>query len=79
MVAAFSTVAGGVASELEDRAAQGRLDAARSLVDQLETMGPELLRLASELSLNTLRDQATQWQPAVQYNPSPYGGGASGK
>ena len=32
MVAAFSTVAGGVASDLEDRAAQGHLDEARLLV-----------------------------------------------
>jgi CheY-like chemotaxis protein len=58
MVAAFSTVAGGVASELEDHAAQDRLEEARALVGQLETMAPELLRLVGELSLGALCDQA---------------------
>jgi CheY-like chemotaxis protein/HPt (histidine-containing phosphotransfer) domain-containing protein len=58
MVAAFSTVAGGVASELEDRAAQGQLEEARALVGQLETMASELMRLAGDLSLDALRDQA---------------------
>ena len=38
MVAAFSTVAGGVASDLEDHAARGQLEEARPLVEQLETM-----------------------------------------
>src|SRR5262249_33324514 len=37
MVAAFSTVAGRAASELEDCAAQGQLEIARPLVGQLET------------------------------------------
>jgi two-component system sensor histidine kinase/response regulator len=55
MVAAFSTVAGGVASDLEDQAAQGRLEEARPLVGQLETMADELVRLASGLSLESLR------------------------
>jgi CheY-like chemotaxis protein/HPt (histidine-containing phosphotransfer) domain-containing protein len=57
MVAAFSTVAGGVASDLEDHAAQGQLEEARPLVGQLETMADELVRLASGLSLETLRQQ----------------------
>ena len=42
MVAAFSTVAGGVASDLEDHAAQGQLEEARPLVEQLETIAREL-------------------------------------
>jgi CheY-like chemotaxis protein len=58
MVAAFSTVAGGVASDLEDHAAQGQLEKARSLVDQLDTMARELLLLAGGLSLETMRQQA---------------------
>jgi HPt (histidine-containing phosphotransfer) domain-containing protein len=45
MVAAFSTAAGGVASDLEDHAAAGRLEEARPLVARLETMAGELLRL----------------------------------
>jgi two-component system sensor histidine kinase/response regulator len=57
MVAAFSTVAGGVASDLEDYAAQGQLEEARPLVGQLETMAGELVRLASGLSLETLQQQ----------------------
>ena len=55
---AFSTAAGDVASDLEDHAAQGRLEEARPLVEQLETMAQELLRLAGGLSLETLRHQA---------------------
>jgi hypothetical protein len=55
---AFSTVAGDVASDLEDRAAQGHLDEARPLVERLETMTQELLRLAGGLSLEALRQQA---------------------
>ena len=44
--------------DLEDHAAQGRLDEARPLVDQLEAMARELLGLTGGLSLETLRDQA---------------------
>ncbi|HEV3256741.1 MAG TPA: response regulator, partial [Gemmataceae bacterium] len=57
MVAAFSTVAGGVASDLEDHAAQGQLEEARPLVERLETMAQELLQLAGGLSLETLRQK----------------------
>jgi PAS domain S-box-containing protein len=58
MVSAFSTVAGGVASELEDLAAQGQLEEAQPLAAQLEVMAEELMRLASGLSLEVLRDEA---------------------
>jgi len=57
MVAVFSTVAGGVASDLEDHAAQGKLEEAQTLVGELETMAGELMRLASGLSLDTLQAQ----------------------
>jgi two-component system sensor histidine kinase/response regulator len=57
MVAAFSTVAGGVTSQLEDHAARGELEEARPLVGQLETMVEELMRLVDELSLDTLLGQ----------------------
>jgi hypothetical protein len=46
MVSAFSTVAGGVASELEDRAAQGQLEEAQPLAARLEAMTEELMQLA---------------------------------
>jgi two-component system sensor histidine kinase/response regulator len=58
MVAAFSTVAGGVASELEDLAAQGQLEEARPLAARLETMAEEFMRLVGGLSLDALRRQA---------------------
>lgn len=58
MVSAFSTVAGSVASDVEDRAAEGQLDEARPLVARLEAMVEELIRLAGGLSLDALRDQA---------------------
>jgi PAS domain S-box-containing protein len=55
MVRAFSSVAGGVVSELEDRGAQGRLDDARPLVERLEVMAEELIRLTDGLSIESLR------------------------
>ena len=57
MVAAFSTVAGGVASDVEDLAAQRQLEDARPLVGQLDTMAQDLMRTVDGLSLETLRRQ----------------------
>jgi len=54
-LALFSTVASAVASALEDQAALGQLEAARPLVERLETMADELMRLAGGMSLETLR------------------------
>jgi hypothetical protein len=47
-----------VASDLEDHAAEDQLEEARPLVERLETMTQELMRLAGDLSLETLRQQA---------------------
>jgi PAS domain S-box-containing protein len=58
MVAAFSTAAAAVASDLEDQAARGQLREAPPLVERLETMAQELVRVAGGLSLESLRDQA---------------------
>ncbi len=58
MVAAFSTAAGCVASDIEDHAARGQLEEARPLVEQLETMGQRLVRLVDGLSLEALRHHA---------------------
>jgi PAS domain S-box-containing protein len=55
---AFSQTAGKAASDLEEQAAQGRLEEARPLVEQLETMAQGLLPLVRGLSLETLRRQA---------------------
>src|SRR5262249_61942688 len=58
LLLAFSTVAGNVASDLEDHAAQGQLEEAQPLVERLETMTQELMQLVGGLSLETLREQA---------------------
>ena len=58
LLMAFSTVAGNVASEVEDHAAQSQLEEAQTLVEKLETMTQELMRLLGGLSLETLRHQA---------------------
>jgi CheY-like chemotaxis protein len=55
---AFSATAGNTASDLEDRAAQGRLEEARALAERLEAMVRELLGEVGGLSLETLRRQA---------------------
>jgi CheY-like chemotaxis protein len=69
MVAAFSTVAGRVAADLEDHAARGQLEEARPLVEQLETMAEELIRLTGGLSIEALRRQAE-----VADDPNPAAG-----
>jgi CheY-like chemotaxis protein/HPt (histidine-containing phosphotransfer) domain-containing protein len=56
-VAAFSTAAGAVASDLEDLAEGGRLDEAPPLADRLEAMARELLRQVDGLTLEALRQQ----------------------
>ena len=56
-ITAFSTVAGAVASDLEDLAARGQLEAAQPLVELLEAMVPELVEQVDRLSIETLRDQ----------------------
>ncbi len=55
LLSAFSTVAGNLASDLEDRAVSGRLDEAQSLVGRLETMTRELHHQLASLTLETLR------------------------
>jgi two-component system, sensor histidine kinase and response regulator len=58
MVAAFSSLAGGVASDVEDLAAQGQLEDARPLVGELEKMAQQLMRAVDGLSLEALQNQA---------------------
>jgi hypothetical protein len=57
-VAAFSTVVGAVASDLEDHAARGQLEEAWPLVERLETVARELIQQVDGLSIDWLRDQA---------------------
>jgi hypothetical protein len=58
LLSAFFTVAGDVASDLEERATQGQLDAARPLVQRLEAIVSEFIPQVNDLSLETLRRQA---------------------
>jgi hypothetical protein len=58
MMAAFSAAAGGVASDLEDRAAQGQLEEARPLAARLEAMAEALVQLVGGLSVEKLWEQA---------------------
>jgi hypothetical protein len=54
MVATFSTAMGGVASDLEDHAASGRLDLAAPLVERLEQMAPAQTAAVADLSIDSL-------------------------
>ncbi len=56
MVSAFSSKAGRLASELEDRAALGQLDSCRNLAEQLAAMAGEIVPLVEKLSFDDLRD-----------------------
>ena len=54
-LSAFSTVAGEQAADLEDLAARGMLNEALPVVEQLDRCATELARLASGLTVDTLR------------------------
>jgi two-component system sensor histidine kinase/response regulator len=58
MLSAFSTVAGGVASDLEDHAARGQLEGAATPIGQLNTMSRELQKAVGDLSIESLRQEA---------------------
>ncbi len=59
MVSAFSSVAGGLASDIEDLAAQGRLEDARPLAAKLHEMAGALMQDVDGLSIENLgRTQA---------------------
>ncbi len=58
LLSAISTVAGDVASKLEDQAASGRLEDCPPLVEQLEAIARELFQQVDGLSIETLRHQA---------------------
>ena len=61
----FSTMAGDVASDLEDHSAAGRLEEARHLVERLETMCMELMRLVAGLSIDELQRMAGWTEPST--------------
>jgi CheY-like chemotaxis protein/HPt (histidine-containing phosphotransfer) domain-containing protein len=55
LLSAFSTSAGDLAASLEDLAAGSRLDEARDVVERLDTIVRELVRLTDGLTLDDLR------------------------
>ncbi|HEV3258254.1 MAG TPA: response regulator, partial [Gemmataceae bacterium] len=57
-LSAFSTVAGDQAADLEDLAARGMLNGTLPVVEQLDQCATELARLASGLTVETLRKMA---------------------
>jgi two-component system sensor histidine kinase/response regulator len=57
MMSVFSSVAGGVASDLEDLAAIGQIDECRPLIERLQTMAEDLLQRAGGISVEALRQQ----------------------
>ena len=58
MLAAFSAEAGSVASALEEAAANGDLDAARWLLDDLRELAPELVRQVNVVTIESLKADA---------------------
>jgi two-component system, sensor histidine kinase and response regulator len=58
LLLAFSTIAGNVASDLEDLAAHGRIEESRPLVEKLCEMTTELMRIVVGLSIKIVRSHA---------------------
>ena len=58
LLSVFSTAAAAVASDLEDQAAGGQLDAARLLSGRLKAMAADLVREVDGTSLESLRRRA---------------------
>jgi PAS domain S-box-containing protein len=65
LLPAFSTMAGDVASDLEDHSAAGRLQEARPLVERLETICMELMRVVAGLSIEELQRLAGLSEPSA--------------
>ena len=65
LLPAFSTMAGNVASDLEDHSAADRLEEARPLVEKLETMCMELMRVVAGLSIVELQRMAGWTEPST--------------
>ncbi len=64
LLSAFSTVAGNLASALEDHAAAEQIEQARPLVERLEGMVPELLQQVAGVSLESLRQESGAGRPS---------------
>jgi CheY-like chemotaxis protein len=65
LLPAFSTIAGNVASDLEDHSAEGRLEEARPLVEKLETMCKDLMPVVAGLSIEELQRMGGCSEPST--------------
>ena len=70
LLPAFSTIAGNVASDLEDVSAADRLEEARPLVEKLTTMCAELMRVVAGLSVEELQRLAGWTESSTRRGPS---------
>jgi two-component system, sensor histidine kinase and response regulator len=59
LLLAFSTIAGNVASDLEDLAAQDRIEESQPMVEKLSDMTDEIMRAIAGLSIKAVRAQAS--------------------
>jgi PAS domain S-box-containing protein len=66
LLPAFSTTAGDIASDLEDHSAAERLEDARPLVETLETMCMELMRVVAGLSIEELQRMAGRTEQSTR-------------
>jgi CheY-like chemotaxis protein len=64
LLLAFSTIAGNVASDLEDLAAQDRIEESQPMVEKLGNMTDEIMRAIAGLSIKAARAQASARRPA---------------
>ena len=60
MISAFSSVAGGMASHLEDHAAGGKLEDCQPVMQELDRIARELIRQTDGMSIEALRDMQQQ-------------------
>jgi hypothetical protein len=64
LLLAFSTIAGNVASDLEDLAAQDRIGESQPMAEKLSDMTDEIMRAIAGLSIKAVRAQASARRPA---------------
>ena len=66
LLPAFSTMAGDIASDLEDHSAADRLEEARPLIEKLETLCTELMRVVAGLSIEELQRMSGWTEPSTK-------------
>ena len=66
VLAAFSTIGGNLASQIEDLAAAARLEECRPIVDVLVQKSQAIVRQIDGLTIEQLRSQASQFGSASE-------------